>query len=81
MSTPATVYVALLNEAVNVWRPVQAEHLGEDRYRLTAAPPDGEVWPFATSDVVRCAERTLAGDGSQPSPVLVAYEKCTSRQQ
>ena len=71
----ATVYVALLDEGVDVWRPVQAEHAGGDLYRLTGEPPDDEVWAFAVGDVVRCQMRTLNGDGGQREPVLVAYEK------
>jgi len=53
MINAATVYVALLDEGVDVWRPVQAEYLGADLYRLTGAPPDDEAWPFAIGDVVR----------------------------
>jgi hypothetical protein len=77
MSNKATVYVALLDEGVDVWRPVQAEHLGDDLYRLTGEQPDGEAWHFATGDVVKCKERTLIGDWGRPGPVLVAYEKST----
>ena len=72
----ATVYVALLDEGVDVWRPVQAEHAEGDLYRLKEEPPDDEVWPFAVGDVVRCQMRTLSG-GEQREPVLVAYEKST----
>jgi hypothetical protein len=38
------VYIALLDEGVDVWRPVNAEHVGGDLYRLTGEIPDGEVW-------------------------------------
>jgi hypothetical protein len=54
-----------------------AEHLGDDLYRLTGVQPDGEAWPFATGDVVKCKERTLSGDWGQPGPVPLAYEKST----
>jgi hypothetical protein len=73
----ATVYVALLDENVGVWRPVQAEHVAGDLYRLTGEQPDDEVWPFAIGDVVRCEERMLSGDLARPEPALVAYEKST----
>jgi hypothetical protein len=75
MSNRTTVYVALLDENVDVWRPVQAEHVGSDLYRLTGEQPDDEVWPFAPGDVVRCQRRTLSGDPARLEPVLVAYEK------
>jgi hypothetical protein len=73
----ATIYVALLDEGVDAWRPVQAEHVGGDLYRLVGKPPDDEVWPFATGDVVRCEMRTLSGGGGQGEPVLVVCEKST----
>ena len=60
----ATVYIPLTDEGVNVWRPVQAEHVGGDLYRLTGQPPDGETWAFALGDVVKCRPQTLSGDGS-----------------
>ena len=71
----ATVYVALLDEGVDVWRPVQAEHVRGDLYRLAGKPTDDEVWPFAVGDVVRCQMRTLSGDEGRREPVLVAYER------
>jgi hypothetical protein len=77
MSNTATVYVALLDEGVDVWRPVEAEHVEADLYRLTGARPDDEAWPFAVGDVVRCEVRTLSEDGGGREPVLVAYEKST----
>jgi hypothetical protein len=77
MSNKVTVYVALLGEGVDVWRPVQAEHLGDDRYRLTGEQPDGEAWPFASGDVVTCKEHTLSGDWGPPERALVAYKKST----
>jgi hypothetical protein len=75
MSNKTTVYVALLDENVQAWRPVQAEHVGGDLYRLTGERPDDEVWSFTPGDVVRCQIRTLAGDSARLEPVLVAYEK------
>jgi hypothetical protein len=77
MSNMTTVYVALLDENVDVWRPAQAEHVGGDLYRLTGEQPDDEVWPFSPGDVVRCQLRSLSGDSAQTESVLVAYEKST----
>jgi hypothetical protein len=77
MSRTTTVYVALLHENVSAWRPVQAEHVGGDRYRLTGEQPDDEVWPFSSGDVVRCERRQLSGDSARTEPVLVAYDKST----
>jgi hypothetical protein len=77
MSNTATVYVALLDENVDVWRPLQAEQVGGDLYRLTGEQPPDEAWPFAVGDVVECKTRQLPGDGGRRGPVLVAYEKST----
>jgi hypothetical protein len=70
MGATKTVYVQLLDEGIDVWRPVEAEYLGGDRYRLIGAVPEDEVWPFAVGDVVKCEVRRLR-DGR----VTVAYEK------
>ena len=65
-----TIYIALCEEAVDVWRPVEAYQEGESVYRIANTPtPDGEVWEFAPGSVVRCEWRDLA-DG--PSLVAVA---------
>ena len=77
MSNTATVYIALSEEGMDLWRPVQAEHVEGNVYRLMGEQPDDEAWPFAIGDVVRCKERTLSGDWGRPEPVLVAYEKLT----
>ena len=71
-SRPETIYVYLLDEGTDVWRPVQAEHLGDDRYRITSvnAARDDEQWQFKTGDVVRCSSRTLSG-----GPALIAHER------
>ena len=71
MPGTSMVYVALLDEDVEVWRPVEAEPVGGDLYRLTGEIPDGEVWAFAPGDVVRCETRML----SEGRPVSVATEK------
>ncbi len=59
----ATVYIPLTDEGVNVWRPVEAEHVGGDLYRLTGRPPDGETWAFVFGDIVKCRPQALSGDG------------------
>lgn len=48
-----TVHVRLLDEGVDVWRPVQAKAVSQSIYRLaeTPVPPD-EVWAFQPGDIV-----------------------------
>ena len=62
MST-ATVYAELLDPNLEVGRPVQAELVGGDLYRLTGEHPDDEAWAFAVRDVVNCKTRQLSGYG------------------
>ena len=71
-----TIYVRLLNEAVDVWRPVTAETLGGERYRIISenTDPEDEKWEFKTGDVVHCVERELM-DGTKSISHLVAVSK------
>ena len=73
--TTETVYVELLDEGVAVWRPVEAEPLGDGLYRLLAPQdydPEVEVWAFVPGTVVRCAELILS-----EGPEIVAVEQIT----
>ena len=57
--TPRTIiYVAMLQEAVDVWRPVEAEHLGGDNYLIVdqAYDRDSESWQFEPGEHVVCKE-------------------------
>ena len=66
------VYVSLLHEGTDVWRPARAFRVGR-RLFVLARPPlydaDDEHWEFPPGAVVRC-ERKLMGEES----VLVAVE-------
>ena len=65
MSRTVQVYVSLVGEGVNVWRPVQAEHLGGSIYRIAAQPYDREVetWEFEPGERVVC-EYVESSEGS-----------------
>jgi hypothetical protein len=63
-----TIYLALLNEGVDVWRPIDARCEG-DLYRIVDSVPESEPWAFGPGTLVRCELRELA-DG----PALVAVE-------
>jgi hypothetical protein len=60
MTADCTIYVYLLDEGVNVWRPVAAQPLGADLYRLEGSVPADESWQFQPGTVVRCQERLLS---------------------
>ena len=53
---PVTIFVALLDEGTDVWRPVQARPLGGDLYRIIGVDADvsDETWQFSPGAIVRC---------------------------
>ena len=50
------IYVRLLDEGVDVWRPVEAEQLPPGTYRILEQPYDrvSERWEFTPGDKVVC---------------------------
>ena len=64
MTNVVRIYIALLDEGVDVWRPVQAEHLSGDVYRILSQSYDRTVesWQFEPGDLVVC-EMVEASDG------------------
>lgn len=61
-STDTLVHVRLLNESVDVWRPVAAEALSEHVFRLAGEPvPNDEVWAFEPGDEVVVEQRERDG--------------------
>lgn len=71
MSKRDTIYVALLDEGIDVWRPVEARRLSPDTYLIVDQDydPRTETWEFEPGTAVRC--RTESRDGRQ---ILVATE-------
>jgi hypothetical protein len=63
MSERDTIYVALLDEGIDVWRPVEAQRLSSDRYLIVdqGYDPDIERWQFEPGTVVRCRKEKRAG--------------------
>lgn len=57
----ATIYMPLLNEGTDVWRPVEATLVSADTYRVDAEMPEGEEWAFAPGTVVHCERKALSG--------------------
>lgn len=54
MDRTVVIYVPLLDEGTNVWRPVRADWLGGDRYRIHGNVPDDEEWAFKPGTVAIC---------------------------
>ena len=67
------IYVALLDEGVEVWRPVEAVQEGEDQYRILSGndDPETERWEFHQGELVRCRMKTFSDGGSG----WVAFER------
>lgn len=55
------VYIHLLNEGTDVWRPTQGIALGEDIYEILPTPEydsDDENWEFPPGSLVKCVKQT-----------------------
>jgi hypothetical protein len=60
----ATIYMPLLNEGTDVWRPVDATPLSADTYRVEGEMPNDEQWMFAPGTIVHCKRKMLTeGEG------------------
>jgi len=62
---PMIVYVRLLDEGTEVFRPTKGEVLGHGRVRLLATDDydaTDEHWEFLPGAIVFCEDRTLDGD-------------------
>lgn len=67
------IYVALKNEGTKVWRPIFAEKLGENIYKLKENfeyDSEDEELEFLPGEIVICKIENLTGEN-----VLVATEK------
>ena len=71
MSKRDTIYVALLDEGVDVWRPVEAQRLSPDTYLIVDRDydPRTERWEFEPGTAVRCRKENRNG-----RQILVATE-------
>jgi hypothetical protein len=64
----ATIYMPLLNQGTDAWRPVEAEAHADGRYTILGSVPDEEEWAFSPGSIVR-GESRMMSDGQQ---VIVA---------
>jgi len=64
--TEAVVYVRLLDEGTDVWRPVHAMALPDGTFRLlepNGYDPIAETWEFPPLTKVRCVTRKFTDGG------------------
>jgi len=72
------IYVRLLNEGVDVYRPVKAIEIDSNTYKIegdhvSAYKNDLEEWEFRKNDVVRCEYKYLQ-EGAKDKLFLVAVQ-------
>ena len=60
MATTHEIYVALLGEGTEVWRPVEAQPIGNNVFLVQGEIPSGESWQFSPGTQVRCKEHVFA---------------------
>jgi hypothetical protein len=72
MGERCPVYVAILDEGTAVWRPVAAERVSGDVFRLTGPVPEGEQWEFQPGELVRCDMRAFSGGERALAAVALA---------
>lgn len=61
----STIYIRLLDEGTEVFRPTTAEALGQRLFKVLPTPhynPEDEKWEFVPGSVVECEKRTLDGE-------------------
>lgn len=67
--TSTIMFVPLLNEGTEVWRPVAVESLKDGTYRVLGPVPDDEVWAFPPGSIVASQLRTFSDGEEQPVAV------------
>src|SRR3546814_1086632 len=67
-----TIYVALLDEGTDVWRPVQAAQRTDGSYIIlsTNGDPEDEKWQFPSGGIVQCEMKTLSGRSEEHTSEL-----------
>ncbi len=58
------IYIPLLEEGTEVWRPVFGEPFGDDVFRIDPDVniSDDERWAYQPGQLVHCRERWLSGE-------------------
>jgi hypothetical protein len=60
---PVKIFVKLLDEGTEVWRPTNAAPLEDEVFEVLGIEPPGETWEFPPGSLVRCEAKQFA-DGS-----------------
>ena len=70
MTDGVVIYVELLDEGVEAWRPVAAIPEEGGIYRLPDEQDEDEAWAFPPGSRVRCETRKLSGGMAQVASAL-----------
>ncbi|MCX9076368.1 MAG: hypothetical protein OIN84_00180 [Candidatus Methanoperedens sp.] len=74
MVNEATIYIRLLDEGVETWRPTTAEEVRPGVFMIlpsTSFDPETETWEFTPGQLVECELQEKLNRG-HPEKVLVA---------
>jgi len=74
------IYVKLLDEDIDVYRPVNAEKLGNKLYKILDDSDKAykdylEIWEYKTGDIVECTYKNLSEGKKKKEPTLIAIKK------
>ena len=64
------IYMPLLGEGTDCWRPVQAVQVTQDIFEVVDHIPEDEAWAFAPGSRVRCRNHVFGGGDAG----LIAFE-------
>lgn len=62
-SNTKEIYIKLLEEGTDVWRPTLGRNLGNELFEVLAAPdydPEDEIWEFLPGSIVKTEKRKSA---------------------
>jgi hypothetical protein len=67
------IFVRLMGEQMEIWRPVEAVKIDQETYRIISPNPEPKVekWQFNRDDMVSCQTKTFS-DGTSG---LIAVRK------
>jgi hypothetical protein len=66
MDNIVQIYIKLLGEKLEVWRPVEALKMGNDTYKIISPNPEPKIekWQFKRGDLVQCEDKVFS-DGTK----------------
>jgi elongation factor G len=67
------IYMPLIDEAVQVWRPVSARRIATDIFEVVDSVPEDEVWQFQPGAIVQVKPKRFASGGEGLVAVRLAW--------